>query len=111
MLGQTTFGWIDEHCKQATGYNDKILRGKSLILIGVPGQLPPLADKQLYHSKPSNEVGEQGYQTCCTECLTKLSSLLLCNQRVQGLQNRNSSEICSLDFVKVIQQMKTGSCC
>lgn len=50
MLGQTTFGWIDKRCKQATGCYDKILGGKSLILIGDPGQLPPVADKPLYHS-------------------------------------------------------------
>lgn len=50
MLGQTTFGWIDKRCKQATGYHNKVLGGKSLILIGDPGQLPPVADKPLYHS-------------------------------------------------------------
>ncbi len=63
MLGQTCFGWIDKRCKQATGYNDKIFGGKSLVLIGDPGQLPPVANKPLYHAKPSNPVGEQGYQT------------------------------------------------
>ena len=62
MLGQVTFGWIDKHCKQATSYNDKVFSGKSLILTGDPGQLPPLADKPLYHAKPSNAVSEQGYQ-------------------------------------------------
>ena len=61
MLGQVTFGWIDKRCKQATGYNDKVFGGKSLILTGDPGQLPPVADKPLYHAKPSNAVGEQGY--------------------------------------------------
>ena len=62
MLGQVTFGWIDKRCKQATGYNDKVFGGKSLILTGDPGQLPPVADKPLYHAKPSNAVGEQGFQ-------------------------------------------------
>ena len=33
MLGQVTFGWIDKGCKLATGFNDKVLGGKSLILI------------------------------------------------------------------------------
>ena len=47
MLGQVTFGWIDKRCKQATGYNDKVFGGKSLILTGDPGQLPPVADKPL----------------------------------------------------------------
>ncbi|XP_028405258.1 uncharacterized protein LOC114527764 [Dendronephthya gigantea] len=62
MLGQTTFGWIDKRCKQATGHYDKVFGGKSVILTGDPGQLPPVADKPLYHAKPSNAVGEQGYQ-------------------------------------------------
>ena len=31
MLGQVAFGWIDKRCKQATGYNNKVLGGKSLI--------------------------------------------------------------------------------
>ena len=57
MFGQTTFGWIDRRCKQATGCNHKPFGGKSLILIGDPGQLPPVADKPMYHSKPSNSIG------------------------------------------------------
>ncbi|CAB3999321.1 Hypothetical predicted protein [Paramuricea clavata] len=52
----------DKHCKQATGYNDKVFGGKSLILTGDPGQLPTVADKPLYHARPSNAVGEQGHQ-------------------------------------------------
>ncbi len=32
MLSQVTFGWIDKCCKQATGCNDKLFGGKSLIL-------------------------------------------------------------------------------
>jgi hypothetical protein len=63
MLGQVAFGWIDKRCKQATALHDNVLGGKSLILIGDPGQLPPVADKPLYHAKPSNDVGEQGHQT------------------------------------------------
>ena len=82
MLGQINFGWIDKRCKQATGYHDKLLGGKSLILIGDPGQLPPVADKPLYHAKPSNDTGEQGYQTYrMFDKVVKLSV----NQRVQGI--------------------------
>ena len=47
MIGQITFGWIHKRCKQATCYNDKVFGGKSLILTGDPGQLPPVADKPL----------------------------------------------------------------
>ena len=59
LLGQQTFGWIDRRCKQITGIHNKPLGDKSLILIGDPAQLPPVADKPLYHTKPTNEIGEQ----------------------------------------------------
>ena len=82
MLGQVAFGWIDKRCKQATGYCNKVLGGKSLILIGDPGQLPPVADKPLYHAEPSSDVGEQGYQTY--KMFDKVVKLTV-NQRVQGI--------------------------
>ena len=82
MLGQVTFGWIDKRSKQATGYYDKVFGGKSLILTGDPGQLPPVADKPLYHAKPSNDVGEQGYQAY--HMFDKVVKLTV-NQRVQGM--------------------------
>ena len=34
MLGQTTIGWIDSRCRQATGLKDSLFGGKSIILIG-----------------------------------------------------------------------------
>jgi ATP-dependent exoDNAse (exonuclease V) alpha subunit len=82
MLGQVTFGWIDKRCKQETGSYDKVFGGKSLILTGDPGQLPPVADKPLYHAKPSNLLGEQGHQAYLMfEKVVKLTV----NQRVQGM--------------------------
>ena len=81
MLRQSTFGWIDKWCKQVTGSHDKILGGKSTILSGDPGQLPPIADKSLYHSKPSSDVGEQGYQAY--KIFDKVVKCTV-NQRVQG---------------------------
>ena len=84
MFNQVAFGWIDKRCKQATGFHDKVLGGKSLILIGDPGQLPPVADKPLYHAKPSSAVGEQGYQTY--RMFDKVVKLTV-NQRVQGMSS------------------------
>lgn len=81
MLGQTTLGWIDKRCKQAKASYDKVFGGLSLILIGDPGQLPPVADKPLYHAQPSNPVGEQGYLTY--NMFEKVVKLTV-NQRVQG---------------------------
>ena len=82
MLGQVTFGWIDKRCKQATGYNDTVFGGKYLILTGDPGQLPPVADKPLYHAKQSNAVGEQGYQAYYM--FDKVVKFIV-NQHVQGM--------------------------
>ncbi|CAB4021637.1 Hypothetical predicted protein [Paramuricea clavata] len=72
----------DKRCKQATGYNDKVFGGKSLILTGDPGQLPPVADKPFYRAKPSNAVGEQGYQAY--HMFDKVVKLTV-NQRVQDM--------------------------
>ena len=84
MLGQVTFGWMDKCCKQATGYNDTAFKGKSLILTGDPGQLLPVADKTLYHAKPSNAIGEQGCQAYYI--FDKVVKLTV-NQRVQGMSS------------------------
>ena len=61
MLGQSMLGWIDRRCRQATGISDEVFGGLSIILFVDPGQLPPVADKPLYHSKPTSSVGEQGH--------------------------------------------------
>ncbi|CAB3978459.1 ATP-dependent DNA helicase PIF1 [Paramuricea clavata] len=63
MLGQVTFGWIDRRLKQSSGLQDKLLGDKSVILCGDPAQLPPVADKPLYHAIPTNGIREQGYLT------------------------------------------------
>ena len=82
MLGQVNLGWIDKRLKQATGHHDRILGGKSVILTGDPGQLPPVGDRPLYHAKPTNTIGEQGYHVYkMFEQVVKLTV----NQRVQGL--------------------------
>ena len=90
MLGQTTLGWIDKRCKQATGFFHKILGGKSLILIGDPGQLPPVGEKPLYHDRPSNAIGEQGFQTY--KMFDKIVKLIV-NQRVQGCCEEHAATI------------------
>ena len=53
-----------------------------MILTGDPGQLPPVADKPLYHAKSSNAVGEQGHQAY--HMFDKVVKLTV-NQRVQGM--------------------------
>ena len=52
-----------------------------MILTGDPGQLPPVADKPLYHDKPSNTVGEQGYQAYMFDQVVRLPV----NEHVQGM--------------------------
>ena len=46
-----------------------------------PGQLPPVADKPLYHAQPTNAVGEQGYHAYLM--FNKVVKLSV-NQWVQG---------------------------
>lgn len=81
MIGQTLLGWIDKCCRQATGQQDKVFGNVSIILIGDPAQLPPVADKPLYHVKPSGVIGEQGHLAYLMfDKVVKLTQ----NQRVQG---------------------------
>ena len=81
MLGQTMLGWIDRRCRQATGISDEVFGHFSIILFGDPAQLPPVADKPLYHSKPTSSLGEQGHLAYLM--FTKVIKLSV-NQRVQG---------------------------
>ena len=81
MLCQIGMGWIDRRCRQASGLKDTLFGRKSIILIGDPGQLPPVADKPLYHEKPSNPVGDQGY--LAYKMFDKVV-ILDVNQRVRG---------------------------
>ena len=99
MLGQVTFGWIDRRCKQVLGSQDKLLGGKSMILCGDPGQLPPVADKPLYHAIPITSIGEQGYLTYqMFDNVVKLNI----NQRVQG---NDAEQTC---FRELLSRLRKG---
>ena len=99
MLGQATFGWIDRRCRQATGMKQQLFGGKSIILIGDPAQLPPVADKPLYHSKPSSAIGEQGY--FAYHMFNKVV-ILTVNQRVKG---STLEQIC---FRQLLSRLRNG---
>ena len=99
MLGQTLFGWIDKRCRQATGNCSEVFGGKSIILVGDQGQLPPVADKPLYHSRPSSSISEQGhlaYRMFST--VVKLSV----NLRVQGLSQEQNQ------FRDLLMRLRSG---
>ena len=81
MIGQKTLGWIDRRCRQSSGKKECIFGGKSIILTGDPGQLPPVCDKPLYHCKPSGAAAEQGY---FTYNMFEKVVILSVNQRVKG---------------------------
>ena len=70
-----------------------------MILIGDPGQLPPVADKPSYHSNPSGET--ENKVTKHIECLIKLLNLLSINEYRVNHVNKKNSEIYSRDFEKV----------
>ena len=84
MLGQSAIGWIDRRCRQVTGLKEEIFGGKSVILIGGPGQLPPVADKPLYQAKPSSDICQQGYMAYL---MFNNVVLLTVNQRVSGIHS------------------------
>ena len=62
MLGQTLLGWIEKQCRQAIGQHDETFGGKSIILVGDLAQLPPVADKPLYHTKLRRNVKKLIYK-------------------------------------------------
>ena len=81
MLGQKMFAWVDKRCRQATGLTDQLFGGKSIILVGSPAQLPPVVDKPLFHSQPSNALQEQGHLAYFVfDTVVKLTL----NQRLKG---------------------------
>jgi hypothetical protein len=86
MIGEATLGWIDRCCRQSTGRKSPVFGGKSIILTGDPGQLPPVCDKQLYHSKPFSAVSEQGYYAY------NMFDKWLCLQLTRELKVSNTSQ-------------------
>ena len=99
MLGQTTFGWVDRRCRQATGITDELFGGKCIILLGDPCQLPPVGDKPLYHTAPTGALGEQGHSAFFMfSNVVKLSV----NQRVQGTQPEQ------VQFRELLSRLRTG---
>ena len=101
MLGQTMLGWIDRRCRQATGISDEVFGGLLIMLFGDPGQLPPVADKPLYHSKPTSSVGEQGHLAYLMFNNVIKRSV---NQRVQGTNPEQSQ------FRDLLMRLRTGGC-
>ena len=105
MLGQTMYGWIDRRCRQATGKIDEVFGVKSIILVGDPGQLPPVADKKLYHSRPSSSIGEEGHLAhFMFNDVVKLSV----NQRVQGTNPQQTQFRDLLMRLRIVMK-KTGN--
>ena len=101
MLGQKMFAWVDKRCRQATGLSDELFGGKSIILVGDPAQLPPVADKPLYHSNPSNALQEQGH---LAYLMFNTVVKLTLNQRVKGSSPEQSR------FRDLLNRLRTGDC-
>ena len=68
-----------------------IFGGKSIILTGDNGQLPPVGDKPLFHSKPSNDIGQQGFIAYSNKVLFNKVVKLTKNQRVTGIESSQQS--------------------
>ena len=85
--------------QESTGFHDKLFGGKSLILIGDPAQLPPVGDKPLYHSYPSNKIAEQGHYAY--RFFHKVVKLTV-KQRVQG------ESLHPKEFRGLLSRLRTG---
>lgn len=101
MLGQRLFGWVDKCCTQATGKINQVFGDIFLILFGDPAQLPPVADKPLYHNKPTGALGEQGYLAYLM--FSKVIKLSV-NQRVE------SSDVRRVTFKNFLRRLRNGDC-
>ena len=101
MLGQKMFAWVDKRCRQATGLTDQLFGGMSIILVGDPAQLPPVADKPLYHSKPSTTLQEQGH---LAYFMFNTVVKLTLNQRVKGSNPQQAT------FRNLLNRLRTGDC-
>ena len=95
------FAWVDKRCRQATGLTDQLFGGKSIILVGDPAQLPPVADKPLYHCKPSNTLQEQGH---LAYFMFNTVVKLTLNQRVKGSTPEQAT------FRDLLNRLRTGNC-
>lgn len=93
-------GWIDKRCRQATGHHDKVFGNKSIILAGNPAQLLPVADKPLYHAKPTGIIAEQGHLVAYL-MFNKVVKLCV-NQRVLGSNNAQ------VLFKNLLMRLRTG---
>ena len=101
ILGQTMLGWIDRRSRQVTGITDEVFGHLSIILFCDPAQLPPVADKPIYHSKPTSSIGEQGH--LAYRMFTNVIKLSV-NQRIQGSNPEQSQ------FRELLMQLHTGDC-
>ena len=95
------FAWVDKRCRQATGLTDQLFGGMSIILVSDPAQLPPVADKPLYHSKPSITLQEQGH---LAYFMFNTVVKLTLNQRVKG------SNPLQATYRNLLNRLRTGDC-
>lgn len=69
-------------------------------MLGDPAQSLPVADKPLYHSKPTGALGEQGHLACLM--FSKVIKLSV-NQRVQG------SDVRPIAFKSFRRRLRNGN--
>ena len=87
--------------RQATGLTDQLFSGKPIILVGDSAQIPPLADRPLYHFKPSSTLQEQGHLAYFM--FNPVVKLKL-DQRVKGSTPEKAT------FIDLLNRLGTGDC-
>lgn len=100
MLSQKILAIIDKRLRQATGRKDTYFGGLSIILVGDPGQLLPVADTPLYESHPSTTLKIHGFQ--CYKQFNHAIRLEVC-VRQQADSNPDQAK-----FIYLLPRLRNG---
>ena len=101
MLSQSLFAQIDQRLRQATGKKQDFFGGLSIILVGDPGQLLPVAGSPLYASPAKTQTSLQGL-TCYLQF-----DKAICLQVSQ--RQRNDDEDANQEyFIQLLKRLREG---
>ena len=102
MVGRKTFGQIDQRLRQIFPHNShQVLGGRSCLLFGDFGQLPPVMDLPLYTTVSRNELSDLGSST-----YHFFDSVVVLNQ-VMRQSGENPEQILFHDILLCLRDGKT----
>ena len=101
MVSQVMLAQIDKRLRQATGKKTLFFGGLSVILIGDPGQLPPVSGHSLYHFPTTTTLAAHGLN--CYKQFVHAICLNKC-ERQQNLNNDSRQEY----FIQFLSRLRDG---